>query len=297
MKLTLTLLAAGLCLAPQTFAGQDGLGSESGAATPRRVIATAPSNVEIVCALGAGERLVGVSPYVTYPPTVHDLPKVGGIQDPDLEAILALRPDLVILRGRNVHLERLCAENGIRLYDDQTDSLPSLFVTIRELGDLLDLPQEARKVGDALRARLEAVRTAAAARPRLRVLLTLRSPDKLGSMTTVGKGSYLNAVVELAGGKNVFGDLEVAYPQISLEEIVVRQPEVIIEAMPGEVIDDARRRQLLAQWKAVGTLQAAQSGRIHYLTENYVLIPSPRAAQLAEKLEALFASETRPSGE
>ena len=67
--------------------------------------------------------------------------------------------------------------------------------------------------------------------------------------------------------------------------------------MPGEVIDDVRRRRLLAQWKAVGTLQAAQTGRIHYLTEDYVLIPSPRAAQLAEKLEALFASESRPSGE
>ena len=116
-------------------------------AAPQRIIANAPSNAEIVCALGAGDRLVGVSRYVSYPPELKDLPRLGGLDDPDLEAILTLRPDLILQRGHNEHVARLCARHGISLYHDRTDSLPSLFTTIEEIRS------EERRVGKECRSR------------------------------------------------------------------------------------------------------------------------------------------------
>jgi len=260
-------------------------------AAARRIIALAPSTAEIIFALGAGDSVVGVSPYATYPPEVKKLAQVGGVRDPDLETILALRPDLVILRGKNHRVEQLCRQHDIRVFCDETTTLGSVFETIEALGRVLGKTDRAAEVGAELRRRLEAVRQAAGSQDRPGVLLTLRTPDKLGPITTVAKGSYLHELIELAGGRNVFGELEVAYPEVALEEILARQPEIIIEAMPGESIDEQRRSRLADQWKAVGRLKAVETGRIHYLTEDYVLIPSPRASLLAEKLRAIFAEE------
>jgi ABC-type Fe3+-hydroxamate transport system substrate-binding protein len=255
---------------------------------PQRIIATAPNNTEILCALGLTDRLVGVSTFVTHPPAVQKLPRVGGIDDPDLEAILALRPDLVVLRGGNPHLEQLCERNRIRLYQDKTDSLESIFVTIRELGAITGRSNEAEKLAGDLRGQLDAVKVAAAGRARPRVAMTIRSPDKLVPMTTVGKPSFLNNIIQLAGGENVFADTDMAYPQTSLEEMIARRPEVIIEAMPGEVFDDARRREVISQWQTIRGVPAVTHQQIHILTDDYTLVPSLRVGLLAERLAGIF---------
>jgi len=257
---------------------------------PSRIIANAPSNAEIVCALGAEDLLVGVSDYAKFPESIRKLPRVGGLDDPDLETIVALRPDLVIQRGHNEHVASLCARLGIRMYADRTDSLPSLYTTITELGDLLDRRQQATELCHSIRSRLEAIAgQAPSSRPR--VLLALRSPDRLTPMTTVGKSSYLHAVIELAGGLNIYADAGIAYPTIGLEEIVARSPDVILDALPGETIDEARRRELLAQWAKLATVPAVQRGDIHFLTEDYALTPSPRVTLLAARLNEIFAAD------
>jgi iron complex transport system substrate-binding protein len=258
------------------------------AAPPRRIVATAPSNAEIICALGAGDRLVGISPYVTYPPRIRELPKVGGLHDPDLEAILALRPDLLVLRGHSVKVTRLCAAHGIAVYHDRTDTLGTLHATIRDMGRLLQQETKASELSRQIRSRLEEIRASGARAHRPRVLLTVRSPTRLVPLTTVGRGSYLDEIIDLAGGVNIFGDCDLPYPQVTLEEILARRPEVIVEALPGEHIDHKTRGQLLAQWHAVGLRDVVGPQRIHFLTEDYLLIPSPRVTLLAERLAGIF---------
>ncbi len=258
--------------------------------TPRRIIATSPSNTEIICALGAADRLVAVSSYATHPPEILKLPKIGGLFDPDMEAILTLAPDLLVMRGRNPHVEKLCLDHNIRFYEDKTDTLDTLYNTIRELGDILDRSKEAAELIESTRIRLDKIKNAAASRKRPRVLLTLRSPDKLGGITTVSRSSYLGQVIELAGGDNVFASLSTPYPQISLEDIVSKQPDIIIEAMPGEDNPEALREQLLRQWRDLGSIDAASQGNVVVLTEDYVLIPSPRVVLLAERLNRIFQS-------
>lgn len=231
---------------------------------------------------------MAVSSYVTYPPEIQKLPRIGGIDDPNLETILALRPDLIVLRGGNPHVEELCGRHGIRLYRDQSDSLPTILMTIHDLGAIAGRMAEAEQVATKLQEQIATLARKTAGRPQPRVLFTIRSPDKLASITTVGKPSFLHDLIAAAGGENIFGDTDLAYPQVSLEEIIARRPDVIVEAMPGETLDDVRRAAIKAQWRELSSVPAVASGRIEIITEDFALIPSLRIGMLAERLEAIF---------
>jgi ABC-type Fe3+-hydroxamate transport system substrate-binding protein len=242
--------------------------------------------VEIICALGAGDRLVGVGRYVTYPPRAGRLPRVGGLRDPDLEGILTLAPDLVILRGRQENVERLCHERGIAVYHDPTQTLAGLKTAIADLGRLLNRPAQADALWAGIQRGLGEIAARAAGRSAVRVLLAMRSPDRLANITTVARGSYLHEVLEISGGRNIFGELDVAYPQVSVEEIVARKPEVIIE-VPGVAPSDGGIA-MLAQWERLAGIPAVDGKRVHLLAEDYALVPSPRVVLLASKLFALL---------
>ena len=261
---------------------------------PQRIIALAPSTAETICALGTADRLVGIGSYVTHPPSILRLPRVGGLYDPNLEAILALHPDLVILRGSSAPLEQLCTDHHIRIYRDRTDSLSSIFGTITDIGTLLGVADQADSLTADLRAALERIEQRGQGQPRPRVLLTLRSPARLGALTTVAGDAYLNDLIRIAGGDNIFADMQVPYPQVRLEEILTRQPDIIIEVMPGESIDADRRRVLMDQWRGLGSINAVRQNHVFFITDDFALIPSPRVALMAERLARIISS-VRPS--
>jgi len=281
--LSLTLVAALAGLACTRRPPKEVVEAPHGA-IPRRIIAVAPSTAEIVCMLGAVDRLVAVSRYCKYPPELADLPRIGGPRDLDLESIVALEPDLLMLRGRNDTLEKLCRDNGIRTYCDPTETLSDIERTVRQIGDLLRLEDRATEVVTEMQERLEVVRRAVAGRPRPGVLFTNRGPDQLVNIYTVARGSYLDELITLAGGRNLFGDQDAAYPMVGLEEILIRQPEVIIESLFGVADRPGLRDAVIAQWRAVGPMPAIKSGRIHILTADYATVPSPRVVRMAYDL-------------
>ena len=260
-------------------------------AIPQRIIALAPSTAEIVCELGAADRLVAVSRYCTYPPQLAGLPKIGGPRDLDLERILTLDPDLLMLRGANDVLDKLCRDHGIRTYYDPTETLADIEKAITEIGALLGVSARAAETVTTMRAELTAIRQAVADRPRPRVLFTTRSPDQLANIYTVAKGSYLDELIALAGGANVFGDQDAPYPLVGLEEILARRPEVIIESLFGETDRAGLHEAVVAQWRAVGPIPAVETGRIHVLTADYATVPSPRVVRLAADLVKLIHPE------
>lgn len=256
-----------------------------------RVIALAPNAAEILCALGVCDALVGVSRFCTYPPELSGVPKIGGLRDPDLETVLALRPDLVILRGRGHALRELCRDRGIRVYDDRVETLDDLYQTIRELGELFHRAPQAGALIDEIRSGLRdiAVRVAGAGRPR--VLFTLRSPSTLADVLTTGRGTFISELITIAGGANVFGDQDTRYPSVSVEEIVGRNPEVIIEAMTSQVITPALRATLTNQWRALPPIAAVRAGRVHFVSDDYLTIPSHRVTLAAQRFVALIHPE------
>jgi len=262
-------------------------------ATPQRIVAIAPNSAEVICALGACEHIVGVSKFCVYPPELLDRPKVGGLSDPDLERIAALRPDLLVMRGKNEALERLCEDLQIPIYKDETDTLPGIENCLRELGKHLGLIDRATVIAKEFHERIEAIRSRNAGKLKPRVLLTVsRQPDRLSNVLTTGKGTFLDQMIEVAGGVNVFGHLDMIYPQVSPEGMLAQQPEVIIELMPGLKLTDALKEQMIGQWKQLGSIPAVSNHRIYVLTDENGLIPSPRYVEIIDKVSRLLHPES-----
>ena len=261
------------------------------AAIPQRIITIAPNTAEIVCELGAADRLVAVGRYCKHPPRIVGLPKIGGLRDPDLESILALRPDLLMVRGRTPVLEKLCRDNGIRVYHDPTETLADIERAVLEIGELLGLGNRAADVVARMRSELSSIRRSVEGLPCPRVLFTSRNPDQLAAIYTVAKGSYLDELISLAGGENIFGDQDIPYPLVGLEEILVRRPEVIIESLFGQGSGPGVRGKVVAQWRAVGWIPAVESGRVHVLTADYATVPSPRVVRMAADLVKIIHPE------
>jgi iron complex transport system substrate-binding protein len=224
---------------------------------------------------------------------LKDRPQIGGLFDPDLERIAALRPDLLIACGQNAALDRLCEERGIRLYHDETDSLATLEKTVTELGAILGRVEQAKTLNARFRAHLEKIRSSVSGRKRPRVFLSVsRQPDRLANIMTAGQGTFLHEMIEIAGGENIFGDVEMRYPQVSPEAVLAKQPEVIIELLPETDLTPVLESQLRGQWTTLGPMPAVRNDRIHFITDDNCLIPSPRYHLIIEKVSRILHPES-----
>jgi len=266
--------------------------NDAAPAPPQRIITIGPNAAEIICELGACDRLVAVDRFCVYPPKAAERTRIGGLFDPDLERITALRPDLIVLRGRSEAIEQLARGRGIALYHDETDTFPGVEKCVNDLGRLLTKEHEAGEMVIRLRHRLDAVRARVAGRPRPRVLLTVaRQPDRLANLLTTGRGTFLDEMMDIAGGVNVFGHLDMTYPQVSPEGILARQPEVILEMMPEVKVTPELGERMIEQWRSLGSTPAAEKGRIHFITDENGLIPSPRYVEIVEKIARILHPE------
>lgn len=261
-------------------------------AIPERIITIAPNSAEIICALGACDAIVGVSKYCVYPKELTSRPRVGGLFDPDLEKIIALRPDLVVLRGRNESVERLCRESGVPVYNDRTDTLAGIERCVTDLGTRLDRRDQAHKLLERFDRQIAAIRARNDGAKKPRVLVTIsRHPGRLANILTSGKGTFLDEMITIAGGENAFGHLEMAYPQISPEAIIARRPDVILELMPEAELSEAARQSVIQDWKELSSVPAVAAGRVFVLDDDNALIPSPRYVSIIEKVSHLLHPE------
>ena len=170
-----------------------------------------------------------------------------------------------------------------------------MYRTIADLGKLLGRDAEASAMIDGIKTELAKVSVRVENRPRPRVLFTLRSPLSLTSVLTAGRDTFVSELIEIAGGDNVFaGGGGALYPGVSLEEIVGRDPQVIIEAMTSDTIDANKRVDLIEQWQALGLISAVRNERIHFVTDGHFTIPSQRVTLTAWKMLEMIHPERAP---
>lgn len=256
----------------------------------QRIICAAPSVTEIVFALGMGERVVGVSDFTFYPPEAKQITSIGGMINPNKERILRLQPDLIIFQGKHESLARFCRRQEIPHLAIPLDSLHDISAAILAIGDTLGA-ETALPIVESFEAELGSLQAETAGLPTPKVFLSLgHTPGDLSGMMTTGPGTFLHELVVLAGGENLFDDATGQYPQISKEALSKRQPDIIIEVF-AEGITPRNREILRNDWKRFLDMPAVQTGNIHFLMDDFLLIPSLRAVQTARRLIEIIHPE------
>jgi iron complex transport system substrate-binding protein len=252
-----------------------------------RVVSLSPSTTEAMFALGAGSLLVGRSRYCDYPPAALALPQVGGYVDPNLEAILGLRPDLVVgARGpAGPKLEATLNDHDVATFFPETESLAQIDAMIIALGARIGHAADADREVAALDAREAGITQSVAALPKVRVLLVFG----VDPIVVAGPGGFPDELIARAGGVNVV-DVGPAYPTLAVERVMALAPGVILDASSAhgseQITPDA------PGWREVGAVRA---GHVVSLTGEAVLRPGPRISDgLAEIARALHPGAAVP---
>ena len=250
--------------------------------TPQRIIAIAPSVTEMLFELGLGGRVVGVGDYARYPLAATTKPKLGGLFDARLETIAGLSPDLAVLLPSE---ERL--RNHLEAMDIEVLTVPS--DSIADVEEMARLIGERCGVEDAAETFLLDWATRLAPRtpenPTRVMLSVTREPGRMADVLTAGPGTFLDELLQRLGLINVVADSQVAYPQVGLEEIILRQPEVIIELQAAPGIYD----ELIDDWTAVAPGTALSDACVRVIAGHHVLIPGPRLPRLLGELDEAVA--------
>lgn len=258
---------------------------------PRRIICAAPSITEMVFALGRGDSVAGVSTFSVFPPEAKNKPTIGGLFNPSREKIFALQPDLVITQGEHDALSRFCREKNIPLVSLHIETLDDIQSAIQKIGSILHAGEKAGNLIEDLNSQLDAVRRKTKGLPRRKVFLSLgHTPGDLTGIMTASSGTFLQELIHLAGGINIFHDLSGRYPRVSKEVLVTRTPEVIIEIL-ADGLSHKNKALLRRDWERLSRLPAVRKDRIHFLTQDYLLIPGNRVAQTAEAFARIIHPE------
>jgi len=256
---------------------------------PHRVISLAPNLTEILYDIGAEEQLVGVSDFCKFPPAARSKTKVGGWINPNYERILSLKPDLVLgpqFHGQTVEtLKKL--KVPVLALDCQTvrDILNAYDVLGKALGHELD----AGRGKAALERRLNKAKDLAMKHGPVSVFFVIgHSPGTLDQLYGVGPKNFVDELVTLMGGVNILADAKEPYPLVSKEQLIKRDPDIIIDSLPSSENSPRQLKAAKESWKKFTQLRAVRENRVFLLTRDEYLIPGPTLVGLAEYLAKIF---------
>jgi iron complex transport system substrate-binding protein len=288
LRLRFTCLVIGLICTVAPIARSSFAGAE-------RLVSTAPSITETLYALGAGDSIVGLTSYCRYPEQALSKPIIGDFAAPSVEAILEQRPDLVILLAGREDLVQKLQPFGLKILVLEHETLPQLFESFLILGKHIGRGDEARELVHRIKTELSRIQASLRAIPRRRVLFLVgRNPGALSDIYAVGSSGYLGQLLELAGGENVFRDLPGVYPKVSIEEIIKRDPEIIIDMSTGMSYSDRedfveeKIRDIRELWSHFPTIAAVRESRVEVVMRKIFLVPGPRVAEAVRILADLF---------
>lgn len=255
---------------------------------PEKIVSLSASGTEILFALDLGDRVVGVSDYCDYPPEALEKEKIGGVKTPSVEKIVALHPDLVL--ATDVNPKEIVWELegwGLTVFGIKEDNLDDLLNDINTVGKITGTETKAEMLTTEMEGKIKTVTNKTkglSPEDKLRVFyICWHDP-----IYTAGRGAFVHELIEKAGGVNIFEDLE-GWISVNIEELIVRDPEVIIVTAMGG--------QGSGTWEWVNTeplledISARKNGRIYYIESNWLERPGPRAVLGLENMARYFYPE------
>lgn len=248
---------------------------------PERIISLSPANTEILFAIGAGDKVVGVTEHCDYPPKVKEIVKVGGYATPNIEAIIAKNPDLVIASyGNGEENIKKLKELGITVLSLYPKSLQDLLKDIELVGKATGFDNEAKKLVENLQRRINLIEEKNKKIPeekRPRILWLMWYPE----LWTAGKGTFFDQLVKLAGGENVAFDLK-GWKIISKETVLARDPQIILCSQMGT--GDVLLKKIVED-PELSKIWAVKNGKVYEIDQNILERPGPRIVEALEKID------------
>lgn len=254
-----------------------------------RIISMAPNLTEILFALGLGEEIVGVTKFSTYPPEAKEIQNVGTFWQPDIEAVLACRPTLVLTLGfaqQTILADRL-KHIGCETLTLDIESIQQLYSAIEVIGQKIDKVSEAQLLIEKLQHKQTLlVEKYADASPRKVLWVIQREP-----LRVAGTHTFVNELIEVAGGVNAIGDTIHQYPPISDEEVIGSMPDVIVEPVMDPEQFESQKETAKEFYKQFGMVPAVQNGRICIIDGDLVSRLGPRLDEGLQMIAKYIWSE------
>jgi len=244
--------------------------------TPQRIISLAPNVTETICELGLKHKLIARSDFCNSPPEILSLPSAGNNVTPNFELMIKLKPDVIFIQGKNESIKSFCNTYGIKLVSVDMDSITSIFKEIELIGTVLDVKTRSLELIKKLKSQINGfIKKNKSANPPKVLVITGRRTDTLTGIFTVGEKSFLSEAIEIAGGINIFKGESINYATVSIESVIKKSPDIIIEISMNNEFSKETKIAMLKQWSMHPTINAVKNNRIYFCTENYILIPGP----------------------
>lgn len=237
-----------------------------------RIVSLSPAMTEILFSIGAGDKLVGVTTFCDFPEETKNITKVGDFSHPSIERIVGLKPDLVIINlPEQNRVRRELEKLKIRTFVSSPASLSEVYSELSALGAEIDMQRAADSLASYMRDKLQA-----GTRSQPKKIYVEIAPKPL---VTIGAATFLNDLIHLAGGVNIFADLEKDYPVVGQEAVITRDPDIIIVLHPEDITGRTG-------WQNV---RAIKDGRVHTdLDPDHLMRPGPRLVRGFERLKAII---------
>lgn len=287
LKTLLLLVGVALAILASTGPSAQRGGAQRGA--PQRIVSLIPATTEMLFDMGQGSRVAGVGTYDRFPPEVEKLPRLGGLLDPSVEQLLAMKPDLVVVYETQTDLRQQLDRAGIPMFLYRHEGLADISATMRELGERIGAAEAGAAAAKRLDDRLAAIASRVAGRTKPRTLLVFgRQPGSLQGINASGGYGFMHDLLVVAGGADVLADMRQAAVSMSTEMVIARAPEVIIEVHYGTSLQGLQADRERRVWSALPSVPAVRTGRIHLLSGDEFVVPGPRVAVAAQRFaEAL----------
>ena len=245
---------------------------------PKRIVSLAPSITETLYYLGALDKVVGITKFDNFPADVKEgRTVIGGFSDPNIELIASLKPDLIIITSMHYkYLEQLEQIAPVVVVDP--GNIDEIYEQLELFGRILNKQGEAEGVINFMKAKIEEIEIKVADKPKVKVFYIVWS----NPLMTAGKGSFINDLITLAGGENIFEDVQ-GWPQVSVEEVLGRDPDVIILPPHAGITREELCKSELSKTSAV------RNGRVFVISDDDIVSrPSPRIVEGLEEFARLI---------
>jgi iron complex transport system substrate-binding protein len=269
------------------------LASLSLSAQPQRIVSTSPSITETMFAVGAGSRVAAVSDYCHYPPEVTKLPRVGSFMRPNAEVIARMQPGLVIVQKLPNNLRSNLQQLGLKVLEVDTGDLAKNIQSMREIARAAGAGAAGETLINQIQEKIDELRRTHLNRPKRSVLFIVgRTPGRLEGIIAVGSGSYLNELIDAAGGRNVFAGAAAPYPKVALETVVRLKPDVIIDM--GEMaettgVTEERKRAVELLWTSRPEIRSS----VYAVASDIYVVPGPRMVDAAREIARMLHAGPR----